>query len=248
MEKKYLGGFNILNSTAKDVSKLIDTRVRERSKTRLFFANTNFVVKCQPFRETLKYDPSVLIINDGVGLDIGAKLTSGSIFKENLAGTDFLINLLRELDDSARIFLLGAKPGVAHKAAENLRTKYGFNVVGVRNGYDEAANVEEVLDHINRSKASVLLVAMGNPIQENWILQNDAYMPEVLLSSGVGALLDFISGNAVRAPKLVRKLRMEWFFRLAAEPRRLIKRYTYDIVVFLKICFQENQRRVNPNI
>lgn len=247
MEKKYLGGFHILNTKATEVSELIKKRIGEATKTQLFFANTNFVVQCQALRDEFRHSPGVFILNDGVGLDIGAKLTSGSIFRENLAGTDFLISLLKGLGDSADIFLLGAKPCVAKKAAANLNSKFGLNVVGCLDGYEESKNIDEVLSQINQSRANVLLVALGNPIQEQWIMQYDAHLPDVMLASGVGAFLDFMAGEAVRAPKLVRKLRMEWFFRLMAEPRRLFKRYTYDILVFLKICFRENHRQINQN-
>jgi beta-1,4-glucosyltransferase len=80
-----------------------------------------------------------------------------------------------------------------------------------------------------------VLVALGNPRQEAWILENS---PELTPSTyiGVGALFDFMSGAMPRAPQWMRSVRMEWLFRLYKEPRRLVRRYTIDFLKFLYLC------------
>ena len=98
-----------------------------------------------------------------------------------------------------------------------------------------------LVDSINASGADVVLVAFGNPAQETWILEHcDAC--DAPLMFGVGALLDFLSGNARRAPPWVRRLHLEWLYRLACEPRRLLRRYTWDLARFFRICLASGQR------
>lgn len=64
----------------------------------------------------------------------------------------------------------------------------------------------------------------------------DALNTNVMI--GVGAFLDFLAGDKPRAPELIRKLRLEWFYRLCLEPTRLMRRYTLDIAVFLALCLK----------
>ncbi|WP_323815150.1 WecB/TagA/CpsF family glycosyltransferase [Cellvibrio sp. NN19] len=182
-----------------------------------------------------------IIVNDGIGMDIASQLVHGQRFIENLNGTDFTPYLLQQMGENAKVFLLGAKPGIAQRAAACLSSQYDVNIVGVRNGYDEAKNTAELIENINQSNATVILVAMGNPYQEQWILQNRHKLNAQLLM-GVGALFDFLAGDKARAPKLVQRLRMEWFYRLCLEPTRLLRRYTIDIVQFLVLCLRMGDR------
>jgi beta-1,4-glucosyltransferase len=107
-----------------------------------------------------------------------------------------------------------------------------------------ALNHATLVESINRSQAEVVLVALGNPIQEEWILANrEALDANVVV--GVGALFDFWSGDKPRAPLLVQRVRLEWLYRLCLEPRRLLRRYTVDIMAFLVLCnkYREGSRQ-----
>lgn len=232
--KRMIGGFPVLRTTADPLIHLLLKKMQQRQQA-LFFANTNFVVQCQTLK-TQMAEEDTLIVNDGVGMDIASKLVYGQGFIENLNGTDFTPYLLQRMDNP-RVFLLGAKPGIAQRAADYLVSQYAVNVVGVRNGYEEAKNTSELVNAINQSDANVILVAMGNPYQEQWILQNRDKLNAQLLM-GVGALFDFLAGDKARAPELVQRLRMEWFYRLCLEPSRLLRRYTIDIVQFLILCLR----------
>jgi beta-1,4-glucosyltransferase len=105
--------------------------------------------------------------------------------------------------------------------------------VGALSGYgiDDAAVCQRIRD----ARPDVVLVALGNPLQERWILDHAKELPPALYV-GVGALFDFLADRAVRAPIWVRKLRLEWLFRLMQEPGRLWKRYTVDVFRFFRIC------------
>ena len=111
----------------------------------------------------------------------------------------------------------------------------GQHVVGTCDGYDEfAAAGDALVERIDRSCADVVLVAFGNPSQERWILDH----ADTLASAAYlrrRRLLDFLAGNARRAPNWVRRLRMEWLYRLLNEPRRSFKRYSWDLIVFFRV-------------
>lgn len=234
-----VGGFPILRTTANTLVPVLQERMRQQQTT-LFFANTNFVVQCQSLKSHMS-DSSTIIVNDGIGMDIACRITQGFTFIENLNGTDFTPLFLRSLGTQARVFLLGAKPGIAQRAATSLGDNHQVNVVGVCNGYNEAKDVQAVIKAINHSNANVLLVAMGNPNQEQWILQHrDQLNVKVLM--GVGALFDFLAGDKARAPAIVQKIRMEWFYRMCLEPKRLMRRYTIEIVQFLRLCLSNNKK------
>jgi exopolysaccharide biosynthesis WecB/TagA/CpsF family protein len=89
-----------------------------------------------------------------------------------------------------------------------------------------------VVDAINAARPDLLLVGLGNPRQEHWIDANLKHL-EVGVVAGVGALIDFLSDSIPRAPRFVRRIRLEWAFRLALEPRRMFMRYVIGNPAFL---------------
>ena len=236
-----LGGFPLLQITSADLetqlAKVLDTREQHL----LFFANTNFIVKCQPLQSTMRAT-NTIIVNDGVGVDIGTWLIHRKKFPENLNGTDFIPRYLNRVQTQARVFLFGAKPGIALRAAHALKNDYDVNVVGTCDGYQNAENLNTLIAAMNRSGANIILVAMGNPAQEKWILDHHHHV-NASVFIGVGALLDFLAGNKPRAPRVIQKLRLEWFYRLCLEPTRLLRRYTFDIAIFLALCLRMEKSR-----
>ncbi len=231
-----LGGFPLLRTTSSDLVTQLTLAVDTNDQHLLFFANTNFIVKCQPLRKSMS-EAKTLIVNDGIGVDIGTWLIHREKFPENLNGTDFIPFYLNSIRDRAKVFLFGAKPGIAVRAANELTKTHGVSVVGTCDGYEQAANVDQVISTMNNSGANVVLVAMGNPAQEKWILDH-RHRLNASVFIGVGALLDFLAGDKPRAPRLIQKLRLEWFYRLCLEPTRLVRRYTLDIAVFLILCLK----------
>ena len=233
-----LGGFSIASSDSSTMINSIKTRM-QHGQTALFFANTNFVVKCQHLKQVMN-KPDTLIINDGIGLNIASWMVHRHTFIENLNGSDFLPQLFQGMKTDARVFLVGAKPGIAARAAANLKKNYQVEVVGARNGYDDMKDSKKLIQDINESNANIVLVAMGNPSQEQWIIDHRQDISASLLM-GVGAFLDFMAGDKPRAPEFIRRMRLEWFYRLCLEPSRLLKRYTIDIAVFLRLCLRQGK-------
>ncbi len=131
---------------------------------------------------------------------------------------------------AVRIFLLGARPGVAKTAAEAMNRKAGRElVVGAHgpsmNFVNDAAEIDAVVDMIVACGATVLLVGLGAPKQEIWISNVRHRLPQVRVMMGIGATLDYEAGAVKRAPVLLRRLGLEWTYRVATEPRRYLMRY-----------------------
>lgn len=230
-----VGGFTVLKTTSTELATQLLSQHQRGKQVILFFANTNFVVQCREMRSRMETE-GVVIVNDGVGMDIAARLIHRDRFQENLNGTDFLPFLFRQSGQPLRVFMIGGKPRVLQKAALHVTEKLGQVVVGTCDGYEGIQNNPHLVETINQARADLVLVALGNPIQEQWILDHRAHLNAGMLS-GVGALFDFWAGNKPRAPLVVQKIRMEWFYRLCLEPQRLFRRYTVDIVKFLKHCY-----------
>jgi N-acetylglucosaminyldiphosphoundecaprenol N-acetyl-beta-D-mannosaminyltransferase len=129
-----------------------------------------------------------------------------------------------------RIFLLGARPGVAQAARESMNRKAGRElVVGAHgpsmNFVDDPAEIDAALKMIEASGANVLLVGLGAPKQELWIASVRHRLPQVRVMMGIGATIDYEAGEVQRAPVLLRRLGLEWTYRVATEPRRYLMRY-----------------------
>lgn len=165
---------------------------------------------------------AALVLRDGVGVELAAAL-GGRRLAHNFVGTDFTPALLERLArPEVRVFLFGAAPGVADAAARTLRARCaGIRVVGTRDGYETGADVAA---EIRAVRPQVLLVALGNPRQEEWIAEHQPTI-QVPVAIGVGALFDYLAGRVPRAPGWMRRARGEWVYRLAVEPRRLWRRY-----------------------
>jgi alpha-1,3-mannosyltransferase len=219
--------------TFDDAVELIDNRHASGQRTTVAFANAhtlNVASRNPDFRAVLQ---DSLVLNDGIGVDIASLILYGSPFPDNLNGTDFSPNYLRATRHRYRVFLLGAEPGTAERAAKRLTSldpRHEF--VGCYHGHFDETDLPTILQRIRRSKADLLLVAMGNPKQELFIRGHLA-ATGCTLGIGVGALFDFLAGNVPRAKPWMQKWRVEWIYRLAQEPRRLGHRYLVGIPVFL---------------
>lgn len=174
-----------------------------------------------------------LLVNDGIGLEIAAKILEGRGFPENLNGTDFTPWMLENLERPVSLYLLGAEPGIAAATARIFAERYsGVRIVGARDGYFPPEEEAAIVSAIEAARPDILLVALGNPGQELFIARHfEALGAKAMF--GVGALFDFMAGKVVRAPIWVQRARLEWAFRLMQEPGRLVRRYTIETASFL---------------
>lgn len=174
-----------------------------------------------------------LVFNDGIGIDLAARLY-GRRFPSNLNGSDLNRAVLGLAARKGwRVFLLGARGGVAEEAADQLRRSIpGLNVVGCHDGFFPRSRDAEVARGIARTGPDVVMVAMGNPHQEMWLSEHLA-TTGARLGIGVGAFLDFSAGRVRRAPRWMNRFGIEWVWRLMQEPRRLWRRYIVGSPLFL---------------
>lgn len=223
-EKRRIGNIymNIFSSRQEAVD-ACDAAVSGGKKLNLYFLNDYGFNIAQKDDEYLKIlNRAQLLLNDGIGIKLGAKIW-GIEIRENLNGTDLLPLLLKSCAKSGRsIYLLGSSPKNVRLAAEKLgRRADGPKIAGYHDGF--FSSDEQIVHKINRSGADVLLVGMGMPLQEKFIDRHDSELnPQLRIA--VGGFIDFASGVKPRAPKLLRKLNLEWLFRMILEPRRMWRR------------------------
>lgn len=164
---------------------------------------------------------SELCLADGAGV-VWALRRRGCKLRDRAAGSDLVPALAATCASRGwRPFFLGARPGVAAEAARRLTARHsGLQVAGVHSGSPRPEDDEESVDLINEARPDLLLVAYGHPRQELWIDRNRDRL-RVPLAIGVGGSFDFIAGRARRAPRALRRIHLEWLWRLALEPWRL---------------------------
>lgn len=165
-----------------------------------------------------------LVIPDGAGVVLGAKII-GTPLKAKTPGYDLGLRIAEyAANENIPIFFLGGKPGVAEAAYEKLKETYpGLNVVAMHDGYfkKEGEENDAVTAQIAASGAKILYVCLGAPTQEKWIRANIDRLGDVRVALGLGGSFDGYAGIVKRAPKIFIKLRLEWFYRLCKEPRRI---------------------------
>jgi N-acetylglucosaminyldiphosphoundecaprenol N-acetyl-beta-D-mannosaminyltransferase len=128
------------------------------------------------------------------------------------------------------VYLLGGRPGVADRAADRLRQRYGLTVVGTRDGY--FSDSDEVLQEINASPARILMVGLGSPKQEVWVhAQRHRLLPPLVLTCG--GWLDWTADERRPCPQWIYRFGLEWAYRLGQEPRRLGRRYLLGNPMFV---------------
>lgn len=212
--------------------KRILSAVERREPALVTFCNAHTVNLARRDNEFQQILSRFLILNDGVGVDLASQGLFGQAFPDNLNGTDFTPYLLAAARRPLKLFLVGSKPGVAEGAARNLEARYPhLKVVGCRDGFFPPQAEGALADAIRMSGADLILAAMGQPRQETWATRTAEAVGRPILC--VGALLDFLSEEMPRAPDLLRRLRLEWAFRLIQEPRRLAGRYIVGNATFL---------------
>ena len=202
--------------------------------TQVSFVNADCVnIACRNRKYLEALQQSDLVFADGIGMKVAGDVL-GQPVTDNVNGTDLFPLLAKALENTGkRIYLLGGQPGVAEGVASWLKANYpGVEVAGFHHGYFTTDKEAEVVEEIRTSGADLVLVAFGAPRQELWVRRNLAKLGAKVVI-GVGGLLDFFSGRIARAPRWVRKLGMEWGYRLLQEPKRLWRRYLIGNVVFL---------------
>lgn len=189
---------------------------------------------------------------DGMPLVWGSRLLGVSL-EGRVTGADLVPALCeRAAQRGLSVYFLGARPGVATRAAEILCERYpGLRVAGIHSPANRPLLEmdPEIIDQVREAKPDILFVAFGNPKQEKWISMH-ARALRVPVSVGIGGTLDMIVGVTRRAPLWMQRFGLEWAYRLLQEPQRLWKRYALDMVYFSYFYFWQllAMRRTAPKM
>lgn len=225
--KKYLLNIKVDVTTQKEVLARCMDFFSSGSPHTLFFLNAHCFNVAQRnvdyFRAIKDAD---LLLNDGIGIRI-ASWFSGVSFPENLNGTDLIPQIfILAAREKRKVFFLGGAEGVATNAAKKIKDQLPeLNVAGTHHGFFQPERTDALVKQINESGAELVVLGLGVPKQELWACENAKKMPGVRIIIAGGAILDFISGTVKRAPLWMRKLNLEWLYRLMLEPGRMWKRY-----------------------
>lgn len=234
-------GLNLLDT--KEALNICNQYLDENNTQTIFFLNAHYYnLSCKDYLYRKVLNESTLLLNDGLGVSLGLKF-KGIKEKENMNGTDFIPKLLELFaKNNNKIFCLGAKEEVIKEVPKKLKSKYkNINIVGFKSGYFNKENEEKVIYDINNSGAEILIIGMGAPLQEIWVSENKHKLKSVKLIIAGGAIFDFISEKVSRAPKIIRKLRLEWIYRLYLEPKRLFSRYVIGNITFFLNIFSNRK-------
>jgi len=219
-------GTKVSTQSSDEILKYIIRRLKNNG-SKLYIVTPNpeimtYAMRKKSFQEVL--NRADLALPDGIGVRVASRLLKKGV-KERIPGIDFMVMLCRECaKEGLTVGFLGGRGNVAKMTADCLLDLYP----GLKVGFAEAEwNIKKsesgswksedgnVLKHID-----VLFVAFGFPKQEEWIAKNLDRIP-VTAAMSVGGAFDYIGGNVLRAPRILRKIGLEWFFRLIFQPWRL---------------------------
>jgi len=205
---------------------LVLAAARQRRHWRICYVNAaNFNLAADDNRYADVLRSADLVYADGQSVVWAARYL-GCPLPERVNAGDFL-DRFAELcaRENLSLYLLGSRPPVAERAAQNLAARCpGLRIVGARHGYFDPAELSAIVAEINYLAPNVLLIGMGAPRQEFWTADLFDRL-HVGVAWCVGALFEYVAGQTPRAPVWMRKVGLEWLFRLAVEPRRLWRRY-----------------------
>lgn len=214
-------GIRIDDVTTKETLALLRRYIAEGRPRHVVTVNPEFVMTARydaEFRETL--EAADLALPDGQGLLCAARW-QGERLRERVCGSDIVpAAAALSAEQGYRLFLLGAAPGIAEKAAQVLNARHpGLRIVGTYAGSPSVEEEDAIVARVRAVQPDMLFVAYGAPRQDLWIRRNLQRL-EVPVCMGIGGTLDFVAGVAKRAPRWMRRVGLEWLYRLVQQPWR----------------------------
>lgn len=197
---------------------------------------------CSRFRRIVHH--AALTIADGMPI-VKASHWLGKLLPERVAGSDLVYSVFDAAIEEMplKVFLLGAAPGVANRAANVIHSRWkSVNVVGTMSpdfGFEnDPAQNKRIVNVINAASPDILIIGLGAPKQESWAYKHRQELAAAVTMC-VGGTIDFIAGEQKRAPSWTGKLGVEWIWRMATNPRRLVGRYVRDAIRLPKLLLDE---------
>lgn len=194
------------------------------------------------------YEQAYCVHIDGMPLVLLGRLLGLPLRREHrVTYVDWIRPLMFEAASRGfRIFYLGSRPGIAERGADILRREFPSLRIDTHHGYFDSqadnASSRQVLETIEGFRPDILMVGMGMPRQERWILDNltDIHAHVILTA---GACMDYVAGAIPTPPRWMGKLGIEWFFRLCVEPRRMWRRYLLEPWFLLLLLVRQTWNR-----
>lgn len=241
-------GVPITDATLEEALALLEGMIDARpARTHcVYFANAhtlNLACDNPGYREVLGSADHVF--GDGTGVRWAMRALHRQRLRDNVNGTDLIPRLLRSRPGAGRrVYLLGNRPDRIERAAAYVRRHFpAWTLAGYHHGFIDAVESARVVEAINAAAPHVLLVGMGNPVQERWLHQH-RHQLRVPVCLGVGGLFDYWSGDLVRAPAWMRALGHEWVNILIRQPHKA-RRYLLGNPRFL-LRLARARRRGTP--
>ena len=236
-------GVGVHNCDERGAVAAIEGFLRERPARlhQVCTVNPEFVMEARhnrPFRELLNRVD--LATPDGVGIVAAARLL-GKPVRGRATGVQLVEHIARiSARDGYSLFLLGAQPGVADAAAEVLKQRHGdVLIAGTFPGSPRDEDWPEISARLEQASPDVLLVAYGAPKQDLWIDRHSRELPSsVKVAMGVGGVYDYLSGKAPLAPLFMRRMGLEWLYRLVTQPwrwRRILWVFVFGALVWVEV-------------
>src|SRR5947209_4401479 len=200
--------------------------------------NPEFVMAAQRNKDfCVAINSASLVLADGIGV-VWATRYLGRPTPERVTGSDTLPVLAQRCAASGyRLYLLGAAAGIAEAAGARLQELApGLEIAGTYAGSPTPEEEDEIIERIRMAQADILCVAYGAPAQDLWIWRNLSRLP-VAVAMGVGGAYDFLAGRQRRAPAIMRRMGLEWLYRLYREPwrwRRMLALPRFAVRVVLR--------------
>ncbi|WP_369903127.1 WecB/TagA/CpsF family glycosyltransferase [Bacillus manliponensis] len=231
MEKQYIKGIPFCSSKYSEVLHMLKEWLSKQGGKPRFVvtANPEIVMSANGnCEESIQFRNLLLeadtITADGIGVIIGSKILSGKL-KERVTGADLTHDLISYCNEKGyRVFLFGATPENNEKAIRILKAQFPYATFEGMHGFIQEEKLEHVKSCIQQFGPHLLLVGLGSPRQEQFI-HNNLKQLNVPLSIGVGGMIDILSGNVKRAPKVMRDTGTEWLYRLVKEPKRIKRQF-----------------------
>lgn len=253
-------GVNVSTASKSEILEFTVEKLKKKNdKFYIVTPNPEIIVRSvssKEYRDIL--NAAEVSLADGMGV-----LLAGSILKKHGLKRITGVEMMEEICHKASIYgfnvgFLGGRNGVAEKTSKCLQKKYpnlrvifaGEEWLDEKMGFSNELTITKFRgkgdfgQYSSRKNIDILFVAFGAPKQEEWIAKNLPNIP-VTAAMGVGGAFDFISGKVPRAPKIVRNIGMEWFYRLLIEPWRW-KRQT-ALIKFIQLVLMEKLNGKTPH-
>lgn len=237
-----LFGIKVNRVDVRQLHRFIRRSVSRRMKSLVLNVNIHCIVLA--LRESWLKDflnQAQVVYCDGDGVRWGIRML-GHIPPPKVGFTRWIWDLADFCgNENYSLFLLGGAPGVAEQAAQRLKARApNLRIAGTHHGYFKKSGeeTEKVIELINQSRADVLIVGFGMPLQEKWIKAYWEQIQVYIFLPG-GAVLDYAAGQLGQVPQWMLRLHLEWLFRIWEDPKRLAGRYAFDIPYFFLNVIRE---------